>query len=580
MSPAFWRVRTRRRESGQVMLLTSLALGLFAIGAMAFAVDMSFLWFTRQSAQAAADAACTAGAMDLLVDFTNSTANQGNFSITVTPPATSPAAINCFSTTPNNTTTNPAPCYYAALNGFRSTVDRNSASLGDNVTVDFPAAGSTAAPPGVSPPPAAIAASPYLRVTVQDNVPTFFAGLLKGLSKQSVKAVAVCGVVEAQAPIPILVLHPTMSGSLSSNGSKATIAIVGGPDQSIQVNSNSSTAVSAGGTIDLHLGGQNETGSDLGTFGGPSSPTGTFLPGTTGKWVDPSAPIADPFAQIPAPSLPAGAAQPQQGTAVTGGTNGCPETAPATCQEFAPGNYSSGIQVKNNTAIFDPGIYYVTGGMSFDSNSCVRPSTLTGDGSGGTVFYFADGNSLSIAANTGKGTHSCPTTAFSTANAACPSNPATLPTNLPTTITGSVLLAPCTGQYGDPIVYAARTAALPLGNPSADTSGDQRGILFFQNRSITLTNKNQPSYSGGGQFLMAGDMYFHQCVLPPKTDTGQGCVSGAFNTQLGLQGVSGATTYILGDIVTDQLSLGGNPNITMDLSPNATFNVLKASLLQ
>src|SRR5258708_14876554 len=80
---------TRSRESGQVMLFVLLGLGLFLIGAMAFAVDMSNLWFNRQAAQTPADAACTAGAMDMLVDYTNGTTSHGGFSIGTsgTPPS-------------------------------------------------------------------------------------------------------------------------------------------------------------------------------------------------------------------------------------------------------------------------------------------------------------------------------------------------------------------------------------------------------------------------------------------------------------------------------------------------------------
>jgi len=167
-----------------------------------------------------------------------------------------------------------------------------------------------------------------------------------------------------------------------------------------------------------------------------------------------------------------------------------------------------------------------------------------------------------------------------TSNAQCPVNPAALPKNLPNSISGSVLLAPCLGQYGDPLAWAAKSAANPLGDPSADPNGDQRGILFFQNRSIAPNKaQNQPTYNGGGQFLMAGTMYFHQCVVS-GSDTGQGCTANAFNTVFNLQGNSGATTYILGDIIADQIDMGGNPDITMNLSPSATYTTLKASLLQ
>ncbi len=54
------------RESGQAAVFLVLAMGIFLIGGVGFVVDGANLWFHRQSAQTAADAACTAGAMDLL----------------------------------------------------------------------------------------------------------------------------------------------------------------------------------------------------------------------------------------------------------------------------------------------------------------------------------------------------------------------------------------------------------------------------------------------------------------------------------------------------------------------------------
>src|SRR5215472_690915 len=96
----------RNPESGQAMLFTLLALGLFLIGAMAFAVDLSNAWFNRQSAQSAADAACTAGAMDWLkvqVNSVSAAPYPGHFK-----PGTN---FDCNTTTPNGNssgTTNPA----------------------------------------------------------------------------------------------------------------------------------------------------------------------------------------------------------------------------------------------------------------------------------------------------------------------------------------------------------------------------------------------------------------------------------------------------------------------------------------
>jgi hypothetical protein len=74
-------------------------------------------------------------------------------------------------------------------------------------------------------------------------------------------------------------------------------------------------------------------------------------------------------------------------------------------------------------------------------------------------------------------------------------------------------------------------------------------------------------------------MYFHSCN---STGTGVGCGAPGtyYNDVFSLSGNSGSGTYVLGSIVTDNLTLGGTSGITMDLNPNATYNILKASLLQ
>jgi len=401
------------------MLFTLLGLGLFLIGAMAFAVDMSNLWFNRQAAQTAADAACTAGAMDMLVDYTNGTTSQGGFSVSGTP-----SAVDC-SVVANQTT---SPCQYATLNGFNSsisTTNANNGTMGNNVTFQV----NGTAPSGVTAPPTTVAANAFLSVKIIDNIPTFFAGMLRGTTQQNVGATAICGVIEATSPIPILVLNPTASQAFSTQGTP-TVVIIGGPNKSVQVNSNSATAVNIGGNASVNLcaASGNYCGSAMGIWGTESvlggfynsvssctanRPTGA--PACTAtqaapQWNSPSAPIADPLAGVTAPSVPTTT---RSGPILTPGpgVNGCPLSS-GTCDEYAPGYYPNGIQVKNATAIFDPGIYYMAGnpcGGSANSsfcaqaNSCIRPSNATGDGSGGTIFYFADTNgySVQVGANAG-----------------------------------------------------------------------------------------------------------------------------------------------------------------------------------
>jgi hypothetical protein len=571
----FSRKSRRASEAGQTTLFFVLVLGIFLLGGLCFAFDLSNMWFHRQAAQTAADAACTAGAMDLLVDAQGgATGNQG---------FTLGKAYSCA------TTSTDSVCKYAAKNGYSS----NNAAPGNLVSVSFPGTVN-----GVTKPPAGIASTAFIRVDVLDNVQTFFVGLLSGGTTASVRAFATCGLELATAPIPMLVLDPqTADGATLSVQGTPTIAIYGGPQQSIQVDSGDPAAVNIGGSgsIDLSKGGPNTTGSNLGVYGGPATAPGGFSDGTTGHWVSPSSPISDPFAQMCAPgasgcstingySVPAIPTTVQIPTDLTGttkcntaaniqagnctvptGYDGCPAAAGGTCTLYTWGAYPGGISVKNDFAIFDPGLYYVTGGLALQANSNVYPGTGAtsgaGDGSGGTVFYFVGSSSTSVAANSGGSTFS-----YSTSNLKCTAS-STIPTNIPATITvGNILLGPCSGYYGD-----------PLG--TSDSLGEQRGILFFQDRSATGVTAG---WGGGGQFALVGTMYIHACI--GAGGAGVGCTQTASTKDsldtFSFGGNSGSGSYVWGEIIADQIQLSGTPSITMDLDPAAVYTTLKASLLQ
>ena len=641
------------------MLFVVLALSIFLLGAIALAVDLSYLWFRRQAAQTAADAACTAGAMDLLLDATNGTTTQGHFTA-----GSNPVPFDCHDTSPNSNTpgnTNPAPCVYAALNGYAASVANGSSDLGNSVYVDFPSS-----VPGVTAPPTSVAPTAFMRVGITDNAPTFFAGMLRGLTKQSVRAVALCGVTEAAAPIPILVLDPNSPKStpaqaaLNIQGS-GDITIFGGPSRSIQVNSSANVA-SCGASdcsvnlpwgseqIDLSQGGPNATGSDIGLSGAPTSPPGGFVPGTTGHWLAPVAPIMDPFAQVcfpgqtsncsatingyPAPSVPGAPAVPVDESNATNfpGTvctsipcsvayqdHGCPDPAATRtngkCLLYTAGSYPSGISISGGggkTALFDPGLYYITGGVNLGSLSTVRPGTGAGDGSGGVTFYFNGTGTVNVVANSGtvsnlddfntltgpvdsagnpyanNATHmnvtysqgvKCDSTTVVPSpllNGGVGVNIGSDSSNSPAVRNGAnLLMGPCTGYYGDPL-GASEPAAIGL----------QRWFLFFQDRSATgLNGNNHPIFQGNGQFLLAGTMYFHSCN---SSGSGVGCIappvpasnSSYYQDIFQIQGNSSSGTYVLGEIVVDNLMLGGGGAIKMFLNPTTAFNILKASLYQ
>src|SRR6185369_14532078 len=101
--------------------------------------------------------------------------------------------------------------------------------------------------------------------------------------------------------------------------------------------------------------------------------------GTTGVYQPGVRPITDPFAGIEVPDIPSATGA---SFTVPSGTDGC-AALPTTrsCVEYTPGKYLSGINLNGQYAIFQPGIYYIVGGMDFGSNSCVRPADVVGDGS-------------------------------------------------------------------------------------------------------------------------------------------------------------------------------------------------------
>ena len=630
--------KANRRESGQTLLFTLLALGIFLIGAVAFAVDMSYVWFRRQAAQTAADAACTAGAMDLLRTQTN------GISAVPYPGNVKPGQnFNCKGASPV-----PAPCTYAALNGYSSSITKaNAASgvLGDNVDVIF----NGAAPPGVS-------ATQVMEVDVVENLPTFFAGMLQGKTTQTITAISKCGVNTVAAPIPLIVLdplNPNSSTSALSIAGNPNITIYGGPKQSIQVNSSDTTSQGAvsfsngggGGSsalIDLSQGGPKHTGSTMGVTGLPAQPpvcagTKGFCYGTTGGWSQPQAPILDPLRNLAPPSSAEvlnlqtcctypGAANSGGATGgyasfgdtgtngtgtnfavVTDPTEGCSATGtPANCIVLTPGYYPHGICIGNGnpcpsigggvnraqTAVFKEGLYYLAGDLYLRSGSCVRiyqvatangsTGTVNYNGWGGVTFYFLGGATLNVQANAGTG---CGSVFNTTTGPAGPTNngvycdstaalPANNPGNVPATLTGNVLLAPCKYEYGD------QNNLNPANNPA---NGRQHGILFFQDRSATGVTAN---YGGGGSYAMAGTMYFHSCESTGNSAT---CTypTGAFSNSgsyfldtLTMDGGTGAQAYILGEIIVDNLILQGTPSIYMDLNPSTVNNIYKAALYQ
>ena len=206
-------------QSGQASVFLLLILATFLLASVGFAVDLSSMWFHRQAAQSAADAACVAGAMDMLY------LQKGT--ITSSPGFTVGTAGDCSSSS------TAALCKYAAFNGYTATTSAaawGTSTPGGAVAVNwaFPSSltGVTATS-GVT--------YPFLKVVVQEKPNTWFMGMV-GVKSLPVGASCTCGLPPGTPSAPLVILNPTISSSLTLSGG-AHIVIAGGPATSIQVNS-------------------------------------------------------------------------------------------------------------------------------------------------------------------------------------------------------------------------------------------------------------------------------------------------------------------------------------------------------
>jgi hypothetical protein len=370
-----------------------------------------------------------------------------------------------------------------------------------------------------------------------------------GSTVTTMRATAMAAIVDVIAPVPILVTHPTTPPKkippLSVQGTP-TITICGGPARSIQVNSIDPGAFQMGGnaTVDLRKAGPLDdgkcntgTGADFGTWGGPATNPGVLL--GVGKYIEPSSPIKDPLAGVPAPPVPTTLGT-QQTFAANTSLKGqlCPASvAPKPCTLLTPGLFDGTaghkIDLKGTTAFMEPGIYYVQDGgfnctalcnIAMASPAVTDTSTVTGTGTGwdGTA---AGGGILVYNSGTGQ---------------------------INIGASGSVDL---------------------IGSPASST---YKNILFFEDRSAAAnTSANKPpnphSLGGGGALKLQGTIYL--------TNTLAIMADPAHFQELDLSGNSGNSTLIQGEIIVGVLGLGGTGGITMDLNPNASLVVMQVALV-
>jgi preprotein translocase subunit Sss1 len=522
--------RRTDRERGQAAVFLVLALGIFLIGGVGFVVDGANLWFHRQSAQTAADAACTAGAMDLL-------------------------SLAAGADVPNSAPTSSASSY-ASMNGYSSGLSvGNGTFTAINTDCDYIhtvcAAGD-------------LVSNPYFSVALNDPVPTTFMRLVGAGPSVNVPARSTCGLSNVLSYVPVLALNANSADTLTGSGSLSVTFSADAPKtptKLLQVNSSKSDAVTGfSGSIDL-------TNYD-GTIGnlavaGQSKLTGGFT------LVNAAGITTDPFASIVPP------AQPAPGSVLYRRTSSeCPGT---TCDIYSPGHWvgdlviaphgtKEGTTTATGLAVFQPGLYYFDGNLIVNNAAtCLRPSAIAGNN--GVTFYFHSGT-LQVSAQSGqlvRHTFNCQTDAVLPNALACAS---AAQSNFPSSgITGNVLLAPCSGTYTD-INGNQQIVGDPLGT-NDPVIGEQRGMLFFQDRDAAAN----PSW-GSASFGLIGNIYIHHCGS--GSGSGAACSPAAFDDVFTL---GGGTGYIVGDVVVDKLAVNsGLANVS--LNPNPQYYVLKASLLQ
>lgn len=539
----------RNKRSGQAVLLVVAGMSIFLMGAVGLAVDGSHLYVQRQLAQAAADAAAQAGIMSIFVG--TNTGGAHPFAVGTGTPYT----YTCSGLADAAT-----PCYYAqTLNRFNVT--------GDTVTYVANPAGITFA--SLSP------AYPVkvLQVTVTRSVPATVMKLLNWNSF-AIAATGVAAIISVDSPIPIIVTHPTMSGSINAGGSGngtacdgtsesgVKITICGGGPQSIQVNSASATAVAWNGNpvFDLAHAGPTGNGGSFGVTGGPNGANAlmgcsgtqisgcTYL-GTAGFYIDPAPPIADPLAGVAAPTdpslgAPGGATNPAPvANAYAPGSNGCPAIATTNCTLYFPGKYTSPISISGagggkKWVVFAPGIYYMLGvDFSIASNGNVYSATGLVDG------VKTATPSIANCCGTGTGWGAA----------------ANVPAN-------AGMLVYMTGTGGTPTIGAISVSANSnvnlVGSPN---NSSYKGILFFADRAAASQTH---SLNGGGGLTLTGTIY-----------TTSSNNNATYQT-LRFGGNSGSNTQVTGEIITSALDLQGTPNLRMYLSSVPAYLVSKVALIQ
>lgn len=249
--------------------------------------------------------------------------------------------------------------------------------------------------------------------------------------------------------------------------------------------------------------------------------------------------------------------------------DGCPV---ASCTEFSPGYYPSGIFLGSSVvAIFLPGTYYMDGSITAGSLASLRMAKrcATSQGvvsgstycnntitfipnwtvSAGLMFYFHNGTLFFGSSSGGtSGMDTVPATDLTCDG----SNPdANGKLGLPSALGGNVLVGQCTknGSYYD------------NGGDTSDSAGSTRGLIYFADHN----NVTNLAFGSSATLSFSGAMYLH---------------ASSYSDNLTLGSSSSNGTFVIGKIVTDILTIGSAATVNMALNPASDTPMIKVSLLR
>jgi hypothetical protein len=486
-----------RWGSGQTFVLV--ALGIFVLVAMSGLVfDVGMLWLTRQQMQRATDAAAKAGA--------NEIANQNNVS------GVSPAGI-----------------YDATQNGFTQGAQAPNGGTVTSVVVRTPPTGGPYA-----------GQENYVEAIITTSVPTYF---LRVLGFTTVPISTRATAKPNPAPVCIWALDTAAQHDLVIGTGASPAITVQAPNCDVYVDSANNDPIGTHGGDCLNA-------LQIFSVGGFQDDGGCSTP-TPQQDV---APVADPLADIPAPTaggcgFGTNATTPYLITSTTCG--GVAMTTPGTCN-LSPGTYCDGIKtgtgsgatfVPGNTASavtinFASGQYVMNGGgMRIGASLTANSSTSAGAGD--------PNQGPASSASTLSAGQTCGS--FGPPGLDEPVPPSGVTSNI--TLSGSGVsfynTAPSAASFAPILIYATSGSSLTAATSGA--GGAAEGILFFQDRSMGACSEN---LIYGGTYT--GTFYFE-------------------NSEFGFGGTGGTYNYFIADMIQITKSM----TVNVDTSSLAGGSLVK-----